>query len=72
MKIEKIRDYDGEIMGYKLGSFYLMKIYTWGNSYSWCINSDGRFYYYQCEQPEYGWYSSCKEGKAKLHELAGC
>ena len=37
VKFEVIKDYDGEIQAYKLGDWYLCKIYTWGNTCNWYI-----------------------------------
>ena len=36
-KFEVIRDDDGEISGYKLGNWYLMKIYSWSGYVNWYI-----------------------------------
>lgn len=75
MKIEKLYDYDGQIDGYKLGDYYLMKLYTWGNHYEWIINKTGENHYYTCEfdkKLDNGEVILCdnfKQGKQKLIEL---
>lgn len=72
----KIRDDDGELRGYKLGDYYLMKIYD-QCGYSWVINRDGRRHYFSDDyadalaRHEIESVGSCKEGKARLRELAG-
>ena len=75
-KFTKIRDdEDGEVRGYRLGDWYLMKIYTWDNTYSWVINKTGRRVYQDCEfwklvdEGEVETVGSCKEGKERLIEL---
>lgn len=74
-KFEKIYDYDGELRGYKLDDWYLMKIYTWNNVYSWVINKDGRRHYSQVDfsnalaTGEIDTVASCKEGKQRLIAL---
>ncbi len=73
-KIEKIRDDFGEISGYKLGKYYLMKFYGFGGSYSWGINTSGNNFYFHCDIEKAGeeenleWVESFKEGKKKLIE----
>ena len=74
VKFEIIRDYvDGSVDGYKLGKWYLMKHYYWGNSYEWIINDTGQNYFYGyesiSEMPNTFLVHSCKEGKQKLIEL---
>ena len=74
-KFETIRDDDGDVRGYKLGDRYLMKIYTWGNTYYWVVNKDGRRHYSQVEfsnaiaSGEVEIVESCKAGKQRLIEL---
>lgn len=47
--MEKIRDTEGDVLGYKLGEFYLMKHYTWANNYEWIVNKTGQSHYFSCE-----------------------
>lgn len=73
MKIKKIEDYCGEI-GYKLGNYFLIKHYTWGNSFDWIISKENK-HYMSCEiqkETDLGnviFVDSCKEGKERLLEL---
>lgn len=75
MKFEKIYDWDGEVRGYKLGDFYLMKHYHWGNNYSWIINKTGDTFYFGYEwdkavrSGEVEMVLTCKQGKERLKEL---
>lgn len=75
IKFEVIRDFDGNVDGYKLGDWYLMKHYYWDNEYSWIINQTGRGFYghYEfhkaLESGEISIVGSCKEGKQRLIEL---
>ncbi len=46
VKFEVLRDDDGEVRGYKLGNYYLVKHYIWNNTYEWIINTTGKDYYY--------------------------
>lgn len=72
IKFEVIRDFEGQVEGYKLGNWYLMKYYTWMNDYCWIINKDGRNYYFWSEfnkamdNGEVQYVSSCKKGKQIL------
>lgn len=79
MKLEKLYDNDGEVKGYKLGDYYLMKHYcsiTNNSLYTWIINKDGSNFYFNSEFDEA--YNNgdiiivenCKLGKQKLRELA--
>lgn len=76
MKMNKVYDYDGDLIGYEFNGYYLMKHYTWGNSYSWIINQTGEYVYCHCEfsraydRGEVIPVGNFKEGKAKLMELA--
>lgn len=81
MKLEKMVEYlpDGtrEILGYKVKGkeLYLMKHYTWGNNFSWIINTDGTQHYYEhefskaVENKEVILCSSFKDGKQKLEKM---
>lgn len=77
IKFEAIRDSEGKIDGYKLGEYYLMKHYYWGNEYEWIINTTGKSFYFQTEffnELHSGGIElvhSCKQGKQRLVELAG-
>ena len=74
-KFVVIRDSDGDVKGYKLGTHYLFKRYTWGNQYNWIINTTGKDFYYDYEfqaawrNGEVELVSSCKAGKEKLIRL---
>lgn len=42
VRMEKLYDICGEekdVRGYKLGNYYLMKIYGWANYYDWAITT---------------------------------
>lgn len=77
VKFEVMRDYDGDVRGYRLGTHYLFKHYgsLTNNSYSWFITDEDNYHYYDCEfSKKYDDGSiilvdSCKEGKEKLKEL---
>ena len=74
-KFEVIRDDDGIVSGYKLGSYYLMKRYIWMNTYDWIINKTGENYYFENDfwklvhAGEIELTLSCKQGKQRLVEL---
>ena len=74
-KFEVIRDVDGNVDGYKLGNWYLMKHYYWANDYEWIINKDGRQHYFTNEfhqlidNGEIELANSCAEGKQRLVTL---
>lgn len=70
LKLKKIYDWDNEVAGYKLGDYYLMKHYYWGNEYQWIINKTGESYYHNYEKGDYITVRSFKDGKAKLIALA--
>lgn len=71
VKFLKLYDEDGEVRGYKLGDYYLMKIYGW-SGYSWVINKDGRYHYSSVDYSnalanhEVESVDSCRAGKARL------
>ena len=75
VKFEVIRDFDGNVDGYKLGNWYLMKHYFWDNEFSWILNKDGRCVYSSYEYSkkydagEIIPVLSCREGKQRLIEL---
>ena len=75
IKFEVIRNDENQIEGYKLGQYYLMKHYEWGNNYGWIINKTGQSSYFETdfwgdvESGEIVIVSSCKEGKMMLIEL---
>lgn len=73
-KFETLRDEDG-VYGYKLGNWYLMKIYSWGNSYTWYIFDKPTIHLYDYEKSkmgpvgdghEQGYVHNLKEGKQIL------
>lgn len=74
IKIEKIYDTDGCIDGYKLGNWYLMKVYYWGysNDYYWVINNgdwiesgyENKYVHGKTIIPQ-----NCKNGKELLKKL---
>lgn len=72
IKFEVIRDLDGDVNGYKLGEWYLIKRYYWGNNYEWIINQTGETHYFDCEfsraysEGKIEIVSSCKRGKEIL------
>ena len=67
VRLEVIRDYDGDVRGYRLGDNYLMKHYGWsGNSYEWIINDNGQTFYYAHEWDKYETVPSFKNGVEKL------
>lgn len=74
VKFEVIRDYADDIRGYKLGDWYLLKHYTWGNQYSWFISKECIMHmasyewgkYYDTGRVEY--VLSCREGKQILRD----
>lgn len=74
VKIERLYDVDGEISGYKLGEWFLMKDYYYGNYYSWYIaKTDKGFSHYETYDAIKSGamiiVSSYKAGIAKLKEL---
>ena len=74
LKIERLYDVDGEIYGYKLGEWFLMKDYYRGNFYTWYIaKTDKRFSIFETcgaiKSGEMIIVSSYKVGIAKLKEL---
>lgn len=48
MKKEKIYYTDGKLKGYKIGNYYLLKHYTWGNKYDWLVSTKN-IVYMACE-----------------------
>ena len=73
-KFETLRDDDG-VYGYKLGNWYLMKIYYWGNNYTWYVLSTPEIYLSTYEKSQMhhvsgdndqGYVSNLKEGKQIL------
>lgn len=49
MKKEKLYTTDGEsLRGYKIGDYYLLKQYTWGNKYNWIVTIQ-EYSYFNCE-----------------------
>ncbi len=77
-KIEKLRDSDGEVMGYFLGGYYLLKRYVWMNQYCWCVTDSMDIPWFDCDFDRYKethflrWVHSCKEGKELLRTMAEC
>jgi len=75
IKLETLRDFDGEVRGYKLGNYYLMKHYYYGNQYSWLVckedrNTWGYSLYDLINKGEVISVYSCKKGKELLVKLA--
>lgn len=74
-KLIKVYDCDGYLNGYKMGEYYLMKHYTWGNKFDWIINKTGDTHYYEGEfwdkvdLKEVILCENFKDGKMKLMEL---
>ena len=74
MKLEKIKVLPNET-GYKLGEWYLLKHYTWGNKYNWFIAKELYVAIMSCEigklldENKIEFVSSFKEGKQKLEEI---
>lgn len=74
IKFEIIRDSNNDVNGYKLGEWYLVKHYYWGNSYEWIINNTGETHYFNYEfsraysEGKIEIVSSCKKGKEVLIE----
>lgn len=68
VKFEIIRDYDGDVCGYKLGNYLLFKKYYWGNQYSWYV-SNNTDYWKAYNDPKNQCVWSCKEGKQMLIAL---
>ena len=62
VRLNVLRDYDGDVRGYRLGDYYLMKHYTWGNSYEWIINDNGQTHYYTYEGDKFETMPSFKAG----------
>lgn len=77
MKIEKIKGYFDDVKGYKLGNYYLMKVYTLGNYCNWIVCSkeyldDITFTFKRDELYNKNLIecvNSCKDGKQRLIEL---
>lgn len=75
VKFEKIRDYDDSVKGYRLGKYYLLKFYTWGNTYSWCVTDTADIPATDLNMLKFEkehfvkWVFSCKEGKEMLCAL---
>lgn len=73
-KFEIIRDDDG-VSGYKLGNWYLMKLYYWANNYTWYVLNTPEIYLSDYEKRQMhhvsgdndqGYVSNLKEGKQIL------
>lgn len=76
VKMEVIRDWDGDVKGYKLGDNYLFKHYYYGNNYCWYISLKGDKYYYSETEFSRAYLNeeiipvySCKKGKELLVQL---
>lgn len=75
IKFEKIRDWDGEVKGYRLGKYYLLKHYTWNNYYCWGVTDTDEIPYSSVllrkfeEEHFLRWVNSCKQGKELLIKL---
>ena len=74
-KIEKIIE-NGEVIGYKLGNHYLVKIWGWRNRYDWAINDEPQNTYFSVDEErrlaegKMYFVDSCKQGKEELLRLA--
>ena len=75
MKFEKVYSWwsiDKELIGYKLGDLYLLKNYTWGNTYDWVISKEKFIHIGSFEmgklldEGKIILVNSCKEGKELL------
>ncbi len=69
VKFEVIKDWDGDVRGYKLGDHLLFKKYYYGNQYSWYI-SNKTDYFKAINDCDKQYVSSCKKGKELLISLA--
>ena len=76
VKFNVIRDWDGDVRGYALGEYKLVKHYGWGNSYSWVIVKRANDvaaadcdFWRQYNNNELEIVSSCKSGKERLVDL---
>ena len=75
-KFEVIRDDDGIVQAYKLGNWYLCKIYGWADIVNWYIFDHLVIHLYEFEKNNYGsalksedgqgWVHNCKQGKQIL------
>lgn len=75
-KFEVIRDDDGDVQAYKLGKWYLCKIYGWGDIVNWYIFDHKVISLYSYEKSKLGYAKdsadgqglviSCKQGKQIL------
>ena len=75
MKKEKLYTGDGEnLRGYKIGNYYLLKHYTWGNKYEWLVSIENNTYM-ECEIMEALENKKCffvdsfKDGLEKIEKL---
>lgn len=75
MQIVKMRDDEGNITGYNLGDYYLLKMYSWGNDYEWVLSQEEEYPIYhherqkKIENGDLVFVDSFKEGMQKLIEL---
>lgn len=49
MKKEVLKKWNGDVRGYKIGDYYLLKHYTWGNKYNWIISKEDFYAIMSCE-----------------------
>lgn len=77
-KIEKLKDSDGEVMGYFLNGYYLLKKCVWMNQYAWCVTDDMDALWFGCDVEKFAdthffrWVNSYKEGRELLKTMAEC
>lgn len=76
VKFNVYRDYDGDVRGYGLGEYKLVKHYGFNNSYSWVIEKHGVGaspmdceFWKQVDKGDVEIVSSCKAGKERLVDL---
>lgn len=73
-KFEIIRDDENEIRAYKLGDYYLCKLYTWANNYSWIISKELIYFLFDhdfstlYDNGTIELAHSCREGKQILRD----
>ena len=67
-KFEVIRDDDG-IIAYRLGNWYLCKIYSWGNTYTWYIFDHQEIALYEYEKSKLGYAGDSADGQGWVHNL---
>lgn len=69
VKFEVIKDWLGDVLGYKLGNYLLFKKYYYKNQYSWYISKETD-YFKAMNDSNKQYVSSCKKGKELLISLS--